>query len=678
MATDDAKDPAEAGKRDAAFYLSEIDFAGKHEADWRDQAWHLERRYRSDGRHGTGGGTSGTSSVASDVGSRVNIFYSNVQLLKPATFTKSPPPDVRRRYTIGGARGDEDPADDPARQIAEALEGALAFALDDGRLDDHMEDVRDDALIVGRGIAWVSYEVETEDVELERALVEGPNGEPVEVFVGPDGEEPPEGEIEFRDDGTAFMSVKIDEGLRVDHVNWRDYRESANARKWPDVWWIARRHLLSRRQATDEFGPRTANKLSYSEDAAEDTERHEGSRDRTARSALRLAEVWELWDRDALDRVWLARNLEILRNDGDPLSVTGFYPMPRPLQPVTTTDTRIPVPEFILYQDQANELNELASRRRLLVRALKAVGLVDGAFSNIPDIRDAPDTTLIPIPRPAASGTTLRDAIQWWPVEVVAGVIIQLGQRMDELKEEIFEITGLSDLQRGATKASETATAQRLKGTFGQFRLQGRAQGMSNLIRDLMRIEAEIMAEMFDAATIQQWSGVEVTEDMKKLMENDKARMVRIDVETAETASADVEGKKREAVEYVGAISQLLGTMLPLVQSSPQAAPFVGAVIAASARPFKFGRQFEEALDALVEGMQLAAKQPPPPPPGPSPDAQLKDQGETERTLIKDRTERDKASLGAGQADQDRDAEVDSDDQDRIIELVQGQQGVGA
>ena len=637
----DATDPGQAGSRDAAFYLAELDLANQHEAIWRRNAAALEDRYRAE-RGASGATTEGGGYGWQNYLSNFNIFYANTNLLKSTMFTKAPPPDVRRRYKA---------EDDIAKATAEVLEGALTFVWDEGNVDAQLTMVTSDALIAGRGVPWVRYELETEDRQLDVEVVTNPEtGEAEEVFVDPETGEPFESEVQFSRDGEPMASVVLSERIEVDHVSWRDYRESANARTWPEVWWVARRHMWTRREAREELGNRRAERLQYTQDDTsevgmsdhggdvDDGNRPAGVAGRQ-RSQLMKAEVWELWDRDARDRVWISRGVDdILRNDGDPFQLTGFYPLPKPVQTVETTNTRIPVPEFDLYRDQADELNEVASRRRSLIRSIRAVALIDGAQQGLPDLSAAKDGDLVPILRPQASDKSLREAIEWWPIEQAAQVVSILGQRMQELRDEIFEIIRLSDLTRGVSKASETATAQRIKGSFGQFALAERAGLMSGTVRELMRIMAELMSELVAPETLQLWSGQEVDPKVMEVLRSDGLRKVRIDVETAETAAADVDQRKRDGVEWLTAVAGAMQQLLPLIQIVPAAGPFVAEAIKATARPFKFGRTFEEQLDAMTEAMS----QPPPPPeePEPTPDAQLQAEVDVTTAKMQDETKR--------------------------------------
>ena len=47
-----------------------------------------------------------------------------------------------------------------------------------------------------------------------------------------------------------------------------------------------------------------------------------------------------------------------------------------------------------------------------------------------------------------------------------------LYQQREQIKAVIYELTGLSDIARGASKASETLGAQQLKSQWGSIRLK--------------------------------------------------------------------------------------------------------------------------------------------------------------------------------------------------------------
>mgnify|MGYP003331216572 CR=1 FL=1 len=70
---------------------------------------------------------------------------------------------------------------------------------------------------------------------------------------------------------------------------------------------------------------------------------------------------------------------EIVDEKDDPLGLEGFFPCPKPLYATTTSDSLVPVPDFVLYQDQAVELDILSDRIDGLVKALRVSGVYDAS-----------------------------------------------------------------------------------------------------------------------------------------------------------------------------------------------------------------------------------------------------------------------------------------------------------
>ena len=56
--------------------------------------------------------------------------------------------------------------------------------------------------------------------------------------------------------------------------------------------------------------------------------------------------------------------------------------------------------------------------------------------------------------------------------ETAAAVLNFLYQQREQSKQAIYEITGISDIVRGASHSSETATAQQIKTEWGSLRIK--------------------------------------------------------------------------------------------------------------------------------------------------------------------------------------------------------------
>jgi len=123
------------------------------------------------------------------------------------------------------------------------------------------------------------------------------------------------------------------------------------------------------------------------------------------------------------------------------------------------------------------------------------------------DLADAVETAvrqndrnaiLVPVSNFASlGGTALRDSIIWLPVSEIAQTIKELVFLRRQLIDDVYQITGLSDIMRGATDPSETAAAQELKSQYGSVRIRDRQAELVRIARDITRISAEIIAENY-------------------------------------------------------------------------------------------------------------------------------------------------------------------------------------
>ena len=72
----------------------------------------------------------------------------------------------------------------------------------------------------------------------------------------------------------------------------------------------------------------------------------------------------------------------------------------------------------------------------------------------------------------------------------------------EKVKQNIYDITGISDLMRGMSDPRETAKAQQIKGLFGSLRFQDRQKCVQEHRKHIYRIIAEIIAEHYDEYTL--------------------------------------------------------------------------------------------------------------------------------------------------------------------------------
>lgn len=599
--------PEDAGKGPAGVYsrwLMELDLSSKEEECWRGRAKDVQQLYRDEKADALSGGTYTIDSGRYSTQNRFNILYSNVQTICPALFNQSPKPDVRRRYR------DADPT---GKVIAEVLERSLSYTMDEEDIDRFMRLAIKDQQIAGRGVTRVKYEPFFSD------------------------EEDAEGE--------AYEEKKYEE-VEWEHVNWADFRRGPG-RIWEDCEWIAFKHLFTMDAGKEEFG-----------DAFDDVQLDyipQGMDGKTDDSdpvadTFKRAVVWEIWDKEAKQRLFIAPSLKErpLKTEDDPLGLEGFYPCPRPLYATDYTDSLVPVEPYRFYQDQAQELDELTKRIAGVVKACKARGIYDSTIVEMANLMDAGENILLPagdvLPLMQAGG--LEKAIWMFPIEKIAVVLGYLYTQREAVKTTIYEITGIADIMRGSTAASETLGAQQLKAQFGTMRLDDQRRDVQRYARDLVRMAGEIIAEKFSPDTLaimtdmqlptaeQKAMAMDMAQQMeqaqqpipKKLqkaladptweealqvLRDDKQRSYRIDIETDSTIAGDQAQDQKSITELLGGISTFIQNAGPAVAEGYLPIEAAKSILMTAVRKFKMGREVEDALDMIGEEKEGEQQQDP-------------------------------------------------------------------
>lgn len=475
---------ADLGEGDEALYalwMGNERIAEKVDRRWLAQGAKVVKRYRDE---------------RPEVGSedhRFNILWSNVQTLKPVLYARTPKADVQRRFT------DQDPS---GRLASTLLERSIAYSLDQHGFDSIMSAVVEDRLLPGRGVARVMYIPHYGD-EL------------------PDTEEDPDADDSFRDDETAASDVDnpgdrgkeplrevVYEEVVPSYIFWTDYREGP-ARSWREVPWVRYRAYMDRGQLCERFGKKKGQEvnLDYSPSGAAE------SKEKPPPDIFKKAIVHEYWDKVKKQVVWLAPGTPDLILDvlDDPLELPDFFPNPDPLLATTTTDRRTPVPDYVEYQDQANELDRLTFRIDRLTQALKVSGVYAGEQKQVlQQLIDAgTENKLIPVEDWShfMDKGGLAGMIHWVPIQQIAQTLIQLYDARDRVKQILYEVTGIGDIMRGATSPMETLGAQQLKANFSTRRIVPQQREVARFARDLIRLMAGVIATHFSAETISQITG---------------------------------------------------------------------------------------------------------------------------------------------------------------------------
>lgn len=561
-------------------WLDRIRESEKREDKWRKQAKRAEAIYLNrteDGAHRF----------------FFNILHSNIETIVPAIYSQTPRPDIRRRFA------DKDPA---AKQAALFLERSILVQIDDGTLDPEMEALSGSSFTAGRGVIrlrLVEEDAETGEIDDETK----DEAQEAASFDAEDGEEADAetGEGEYQDGVLGQLTAQKLQRITFEAVPWDDFRFGA-AKRWEDVPWVAFRHSITEEQikAWSEDEGAKAQVKSVSSGALDDSEADKGD-----------VPVWEIWCKYSKTVKFIrARDGVIYKTADDPLGLTGFFPCIRPIQPIERNGDLMPVAPFELYADLAEELDATTRRIQKLIAGVKVRGgaAAGELIKGIKEIAEMDDNEIAEIRGVEAFAQQggLEKGITWWPIEKSIEAITALAQHRDQIKATIYEVTGISDIVRGASNAQETATAQQIKSQWGSLRIQKMQRLIERGVREIFVMCAELIATRFTKETLEAITGLQYTPEVDAIFKNRVSRFYRIDVETDSTIKADMTKSKAEMSEFLAGTAQYIGAVGPAVQQGMMPGQLAVEIFGAFAKTFRLGKQAEDALEQLAE----QAKQP--------------------------------------------------------------------
>lgn len=585
----------------------------------------VEKKYKGACDYGNDKNRDGTTAKNNSF----NILYSNTELLLPAIFTRMAKPIVRPRFVSRSAIDNS-----IAKAASEVLQRALEQSCEQYDAGKTIEKTVKDGLLPSRGVARVKYEA---------YFIEQENEIEIELENEIEGQDQ-NGEVSIEIETTEVLDY---ESAMFEYVHWDDL-VLGSGRCFDEIEWIAFKHLMTREQLEEKFGKEKSDKIKLDHQPITDEEqRKEGEE-----HLLDRATVYELWDKVNREVKFIHLNLkEFLLIQEDPLELKNFWPMPEPLQFITTNDSTLPVIEFSTYETLANDL-ELVTRRIInIVDVCRVRGCYDASLSELERLFSKGDNEMIAIADAArfAEEGGLDKLIWIMPIERIIVVLRELYQYRAALIQAIYEITGISDILRGSTSDIETARAQEIKSTFGTLRLQPRQKKVQNFVRDLIRIKAEIIAEKFEIESLQRMTGLDYPtqdektqaqmmmlqtqqmqaqgiqlpqsiidglqqtsqiinkptwEEIKQVLSSDVLRNFAVEIETDSTIVNEAAEDKRDITDLLRAVIEYLNAAGGLVQSGVMPLKTAKALLMAAVRRYHLGTEVEDALNLIGENDQ--------------------------------------------------------------------------
>jgi hypothetical protein len=526
--------------------------------------------------------------------SRVNLFWSSSKVLLSLLYARPPKASVARAFL--------DADDDQARVAGQIMQRLLNKSFDDNvsSWDASIRQGIEDWLVVGMGQVWLRYEVETAVEEIP-AQLDPLTGEEIAP-------------------ASTYERI-VNEDAPCDYIYWKDFFYSP-ARTWDEVRWVARRVYMTRDQLIARFGEEIGKIVPLQ------TATRSSSNDQAPKyDPWSKAEVYEIWCKENKKVYWYAKGCEIILDyKDDPLQIDGFFPCPKPLAANVTSSNFMPRADYIFAQDQFNELDEINTRITWLTRAAKVVGVYDKSADGIQRMfSQAAENQLIPVDNWAmfAEAGGIKGKVEWVPIEAVVNAIDRLRQYRADKTMQIYEVLGISDVMRGASKASETATAQQIKAQFGSTRIQLSQFYIAEWITHALRIKADIISKHWQPQTIAERSNIMRTPDAQfaqgaiELIKNEELAEYRISVEADSMAAMDWAAERDAAVQFMQGLGAFISQVAPVAQSTPGAGPYLLRLMQWAVSKFRVSNEIEGILDQAVGAMNQQLLNPPQPQPDP-------------------------------------------------------------
>jgi len=499
------------------------------------------------------------------------------------------------------------------------LERNIKRILEENNAQEPIKQARNDYLIVKKGICRVLFRQEILEVEeeIKTPIIDEASGEQT-------------GENIVKNVTEELGEKKIE----IEYFSWKDVAFQATD-KWEQVEWVGFRHYMTQEEMKEKFGQR-ANLVKF---ICEDEDKN---------GLFKKAEVWEIWDKKKKKVYFYCEGYDkgLLKEIDDNYNLINFYNMPRPLGIDSGVDSvNDLITDYENYEQQAKELDRISARILAIIPYISVGGAYNAALKQ-DDVQKFLEGIEAYAPLDIPLDSDIQKMIYERDIAKLTVVLQTLFTQRQETIRAIQEITGISDVVRGQTQATETATAQELKGNFAISRINPAQQEMEFFCRDIVRIIAELLAEKFDVLEMAQAAQIKVfdmdaltekftaeleqqgvpqeqfmaalTEKLRpyqkeiksgqattinnllaaaKILKSDKLRGWAIEVETDSTIKVDQNAEKEAVMNFANAISTVSQQFLPLVQAGVFSKDAFKSLLSYIMRRFEGSEEVEELLD---------------------------------------------------------------------------------
>ena len=552
----------------------------------------------------------------------MSVWWYLIQTLLPAYFSSTPKSEVNLRKYAGSTLYE---------MASVQIERNCQFSMDE---DFDFSQLGLGAalqlLLTGRAVTWARYDGLVRDKTSRINLLRDADNR---LFTA-DGEYY-EGES-FEDEDGSYYEEKSEyverERAILDLVRFDDYLNS-DARNESEVEWRARRAFLSKEDATKLFGKDVAKKLDYN--AFPESLKNEKSSVKDLHEGK--AEMWEIYSELAGKVFWCQEDGDntILESGTPPIKFDNFYPC-TVINASVDPDSTIPTSDYAHVRDQILQIERMTTRMEWMISAIRANGAYDATMQDTIEQILTGDNKLYPVgnwPSTRNRGG-LNSALEFLNIDPYVNALTVLSSQRQEALNMLYETMKASDLLRGVSDPTKTATANRLENQWSSLGLIVRQNQFAEFIGESVAKLGTVICEKFSPETIldrgdadnfirplvqqpqdeQQASDPmfieaqvqQYKEAIVGIIKDSKERCYRISIKSDSMVALDQRQERQDAVDLLQSIGGFFDQLKTQIEAYPSTVEMAIELIKFTSRRYRGGKELEPLFVKAIQDVAQA------------------------------------------------------------------------
>lgn len=510
-----------------------------------------------------------SSSLETDTARRINIWWSLVNTLLPAYYSRTPKVEARDRDYAGTRE---------STFLALLTEKFLQYQLDE-ELDFHATAIKavQQWMLVGEMCLWCR-------VDYDRKYDDRSRGK-----------------------------------LVLESLHYKDFLRPA-LRDCDPIPWKARRAYMDKEKAEALFGTKKAADLEYIYvSGIEDHDKRSERKKYGDEEEGGKAEVFEIWCDDSQKVYRVTRGGDFFHESEPPAFFRGFFPCVD-LQSSTSVDSNVPIGDFKIARDLILEVERLSSRVQATGQAIRCNFLYDKTLGSQVQQLFEGDLNGLPLENfPSSPGSKGLDGALWFPPndKYIQQLQILLSAR-SEAMQRLYEIIPASDLIRGVTNAVETATAQQLKSNYSGLRFSLRQKQLIATLAEALDKLSDLAPQVFQFEEVFQIANGQALiaetgqvdpQILQQLYFDIKNKSYSIEITADSMVELDERADRQERTDFLKSAGQFLQQLEPIMAKYPSFTQPASELLTFVLKSYRAGKELEGTFEIAFQAIAMELQQ---------------------------------------------------------------------